>query len=140
MDRIPLDTYDTTTPEMRAYLRNHGWAFSKKACEEAVKQMRKLNPATGKKERIDPLSKEDVVNLLAKYGIELEYNTEYDFVYVANMAIADYYKKSIPDEQHLAMHIKCVIDDPDNEGGNVFRHWCVDKDKKGEPIDWEEIL
>ncbi len=140
MDRIPLDAYDMKTPEMRAYLRNHGYHFGRKACEEAVRQMKWLNPTTGEKERIEPLTKERVEELLAKYGIELEHNTEYDFVYVANMGRADYFKSSIPDEQHLARYIKDVIDDPDNKGGNVFRHWLTDMDKKGEPILWEDIL
>lgn len=140
MSRLPLDMYDTTTPEMRAYLRNYGWSFSKRACEEATKRMKRLNPATGKKERIEPLTREQVEELLDKYGIELEHNTGYDFVYIANMARADFYKSAIPDEQHLALYIKDVIDDPDNEGGNVFRHWLVDMDKKGEPIPWEEML
>lgn len=140
MSRMPLDMYDATTPEMRAYLRNYGWSFSKRACEEAIEQMKKLNPATGKKERIEPLTREQVEELLSKFNIELEHNTGYDFVYIANMARADFYKSSIPDEQHLAIYIKNVIDDPDNEGGNVFRHWLTDMDKKGEPIPWEDML
>lgn len=137
---MPLDVYDDRPSEMRAYLRNYGFSFSKRACEEAVKRMKRHNPTTGKMERIEPLYKEQVENLLSKYGLELEYNVGYDFCYVANMARADYYKSALPDEQHLALFIKNFIDDPDMPGGNAFRHWLVDMDKKGEPIPWEDML
>ena len=48
----PLDLYDDKPREMKAYLRNWGWSFSRKACECAVKEMRRINAATGKKEAI----------------------------------------------------------------------------------------
>jgi hypothetical protein len=81
-----------------------------------------------------------VEELLAKHNIKLEHNTGYDFVYVANMGKADYLKSSIPDEQHIALYVKDVIDDPDNEGGNVFRKYYVDCIAKGEPLEWDDIL
>lgn len=140
---MPLDMYDDMPREMRSYLSHFGWHFNKKACEMAVKAMRK-NPSgivsNAKPEPIEPWSKEQVEELLAKHNIKLENNTGYDFVYVANMGKADYLKSSIPDEQHIALYVKDVIDDPDNEGGNVFRKYYVDCVAKGEPIEWEDIL
>jgi len=138
---IELDIYDDYRPKaMTAYLRHNAWNFNKKACEYAVKDMRKLNPATGKKESIEPLTKEKVDELLERYNVKLEHNKGYNATFIANMCVADYYKSSIPDEQHLALYIKDVIDDPDNEGGNVFRKWYVDCIAKGEPVDWEDLL
>lgn len=141
MANIELDIYDDYRPKaMTAYLSTYGWNFNKKACEEAVKDMRKLNPATGKKERIEPMTKEKVDELLARYNVKLEHNKGYNAVYTANMGLSDYYKSSIPDEQHLALYVKDVIDDPDNEGGNVFRKYYADCVAKGEPIEWEDLL
>lgn len=138
---LELDIYDNWQPKaMRAYLSHFGWHFNKKACEMAVREMRKLNPATGKKERIEAMSKDKAEELLSKYNVKLEHNHGYDFVYVLNMGLADYYKSSITDEQHLALYVKDVIDDPDNEGGNVFRKWYADCIAKGEPVEWEDIL
>lgn len=105
MRREPLDIRDRRPEEMEAYLSNFGWHFNKKMCEFAVSLMKKLNPSTGKKERIEPISKEKVDELLTRYGIKLENNALYDYVYVANMGKADYLKSSIPDEAHLALYI-----------------------------------
>lgn len=138
---IPLDAFDIMIPSgMRSYLRNYGYNFNKKACAFAVKRMKRLNPATGKKEAIEPYTKEQVEEMMQKYGIKLEHNEGHNFVFVANMAKADYLKSSIIDEPHLAMYVKDVIEDPDNPGGNVFRKWLADCDAKGVLIDWEELL
>lgn len=138
---IPLDAFEIEMPrEMRSYLRSYGYNFSKKACDFAIRMMKRLNPATGKKEKIEPMSRDVVEDLLQKYGIKLEHNEGYNFVYVANSAKADYWKSSIEDEKHLALFIKDVVDDPDNEGGNVFRKWLSDCDAKGCVVDWEDII
>lgn len=126
--------------EMRSYLRNYGYNFNKKACEFAVKRMKRLNPATGKKEPIDAMDKEAVEELLKKQGIKIEHNEGHNFVYAANMIKADFWKSSVEDEIHLARMIKDIIDDPDNPGGNLFRKWLADADATGFVIDWEEIL
>ena len=67
-----MDIRDRRPEEMEAYLSNFGWHFNKKMCEFAVSLMKKLNPSTGKKERIEPISKEKVDELLTRYGIKLE--------------------------------------------------------------------
>lgn len=55
--RTPLDLYDyeLTPPAMKAYLRNYGFNFSKKACEYAVSLMEKINTATGMPEKRLPI-------------------------------------------------------------------------------------
>ena len=126
--------------EMEAYLSNFGWHFNKKMCEFAVSLMKKLNHSTGKKERIEPISKEKVDELLTRYGIKLENNALYDYVYVANMGKADYLKSSIPDEAHLALYIKDTIDDPDAPDGATMRRWYATMIAAGEPIEWDETL
>lgn len=140
--REPLDTYemDLMPMEMKAYLRNYGFSFSKKACEWAISLLRKENPSTKKEEKIEPWNKEQVDELLKKHNITLENNVGYNYVYVANMLRADKYKSSIPDEQHLAMGIKDVIDDVDATPRLVFKQWITKMDDDGEPIEWSEIM
>lgn len=140
MAEIALDIYDDRPKAMTSYLAAYGWHFSKKACEDAVSRMKKMNPATGKKERIDPMTKEEVDELLKKHGVTLEHNRLYDYVYTANRGRADVFKSSVPDEAHLALYVKDVIDDPDNPGGNELRHFYADCAKKDTPIEWEDWL
>lgn len=135
-----MDIRDKRPEEMEAYLSNFGWHFNKKMCDFAVSLMKKINPATGKKERIEPISKEKVEELLTKYGVKLDNNSLYDFVYVANMGKADFFKSSIPDEQHLAVYVKDVIDDPDTPDGTTMRRWYATMIAAGEPIEWDEMI
>ena len=127
-------------PEMKAYLRNYGYSFSKKACEFAVSHMSRENKSTGKMEKIEPYSKTKAEELLEKNGVKLENNMGYNFVYVLNMSMADYWKQSIEDEAHLAKHVKAIIDDVDENPENLFRMWIAKMDGNGIPIPWEDIL
>lgn len=127
-------------PTMKAYLRNYGYSFSKKACEWAVSLMERENKATGKMEKIEPYSKDKAEELLANHGIKLENNIGYNFVYVMNMALADYWKGSIEDEEHLVKYVKETIDDVDGNPDNLFRMWIAKMDGNGVPIPWEDIL
>lgn len=137
---IMLQEYDIIPKEMRAYLRNNGRHFNKKACEWAVKNMRKWNESTRRLERIEPLDKAAVDELLKNNGITLDDARGYDYVYVANMCKADFYGTAIEDERHMALYIKCVIDDADAVSGMVFNRWLADLDTKGIAIDWEELI
>lgn len=125
---------------MKAYLRNYGYSFSKAACEFAVDLMRKENPATKKEEKIEPWTKEQVEEMLKKHSVTLENNVGYNHVYVANMLKADKYKSSIPDEQHLAMAVKDIIDDVDASPRLVFKQWVTHMDDSGIPIEWESLM
>ena len=100
----------------------------------ALKKMYKDNKP------IQPLTKEQVDNILKTYSIELSNNELYDYVYVANMCKADFLKSSIVDDYHMALYIKDVIDDEDGYDGIVFNRWYADMSKKGVPIDWTELL
>ena len=102
--------------------------------------MKKVNSATNKKERIDPITKDKVDELLTRYGIKLDNNALYDYIYVANMCKADFLKSSVPDEQHLALYIKDTIDDPDAPDGTTMRRWYATMIAAGEPIEWDEML
>ena len=137
---IMLQEYDIIPREMRAYLRNNGRHFNKKSYEWAVKNMRKYNDTTRRFERIEPLDKNAVDELLKNNGITLDDARGYDYVYVANMCKADFYGTAVEDERHMALYIKCVIDDADAVGGMIFNRWLADCDTKGISIDWEDLL
>ena len=140
MRREPLDIRDRRPEEMDAYLSHFGWHFNKKMCEFAVSLMKKMNPQTGKKERIEPISKEKVDELLARYGIKLENNVLYDYVYWANQCKADTFKSSVPDEAHMALYIKDMVDDPDAPDGMAMCMWYAKMNRAGEPVEWDEML
>lgn len=139
MNRQALDYYGEMPDEMKAYLRHNGCHFNKKACEMAVAMMKKKG-TSGKMEKIEPYSKEQVDELLKKNGVELENAIGYDHVYVANMVKADRWKSSVEDERHLALAIKDEIDDPDQADGFIMRRWYSDMVGAGIPVMWDDIL
>lgn len=129
-----LDQYDDRPKEMINYLSYNGWHFNKKMCEFAVKNMYK------KGKKLDMLSKEQVDQLLAKFNISLQNNRLWDYVYVANMAKADFLGSSLTTDQQLATFIRDYIDDEDAYDGMPFSRFYIDTVKKGIPIDWDEVL
>lgn len=131
-------SYDEIPEGMKVYINNYGCHFNKKLWQEATSRMyKKVN---GKKEYIQPYTKEQVSSLLSSYGIELERGKLWDCAYVASMCAADYLGKSVPDEKHLAMFVKDMIDDPDAEEGFIFNRFYSDTIFNNEPIDWEEMV
>lgn len=140
MKRDSLDIYDELPEDMKDYLRYNGRHFNKKLCEFATSKMKSNNPSTGELKKLKALSKEVIDKLLETYKIEIENNELYDYVYVANMCKADFLGKSVPDEEHLAMYIKDVIDDPDGYDGLVFNRWYADMCRAGIPISWADML
>ena len=131
MLRKSLDYYDDRPTSMKRYLRYYGQHFNKKLCEFAVSKMKH-----GKA----PVTKIAVEEILNKYNIFLENNELYDHVYVYNMGNNDFLGSSIPDEKHLALYVKDVIDDKDGYDGIVFNRWYADTVTSGIPIDWEEMI
>lgn len=133
-----LDTYEKLPSGMREYLSAYGWHFSKKMCEWAVSRMQVER--NGKKEKLEPMKRDEVEELLKKFGVKLEHDKGYDCVYVSNMAKNDFYKSSIADEAHLALFIKDYIDDVDAYPGMPFTRFYADCIGSGTPIIWEQML
>ena len=131
--------YDPEFPyEMQVYLRHFGFHFNKHLCDFAVSLM--TVEVNGKEEELKPFTKDDVDDILKRYGVKVKNNKLYDYVYVANMCKADFLGKSVPDEKHLAMYIKDVIDDVDAEEGFVFNRWYADVRFTNNPIEWDEMI
>lgn len=140
MQRQALDFWDMRPPEMAAYLRHNGYHFNDKACRFAVGQMRRRNSATGRLEHVEYADKEKVNEVLKRNNITLDNNALCDYVYVYNMAVADFYKRSLPEEKNLAQFVKDYIDDEDAADGFVFNRWYADTVRAGIPIPWGELL
>jgi len=125
------------------YMSEYGEHFSKRMCEWACSMMKagkKMPDGTIKKERFEPWDKNKVDDLLTRYGIVLENDKGYDKVYVCNMGRADYLGRSVPDESHLAMYIKDVLDDPDGYDGQTFNRFVMDCMGSRTPIMWEDMM
>lgn len=120
---------------MREYISNYGFHFSKRAFNFATRQMRGRDG-----EKMDPVSKEQVDEILQNYGIELKNRYGYDAAYVYNMARSDFYKSSLPDEQHLALFVRDTIDDHDASEETTFRRWLATMVGNGVGIDWEDLI
>ena len=140
MNREALTTYDAIPKEMIDYLSNYGRHFNRKLLKFAVSKMKRKDSSTGGLTKLIPFTKEEVDSILSKYGIEIENNQLYDYVYVANMCKADFYGSSIPNDQYMALYVKDVIDDDDAYDGIVFNRWYADMRHNGVAIDWEEML
>lgn len=139
MKRNSLDLTLKRPPEMESYLAAYGWHFNRKASDYAAKWMRKRN-GNGPMQKIDPMSQEDVEQMLKKHGVELENDVLYDKVYVANMCKADLWGSSITDDMHMAKYIKDVCDDADAGDGTIMRRWYAGMVAAGMPVDWEDLL
>lgn len=140
--KINLDLFDFSEypRDMRVYLKNYGFHFNKKACDEAVRLLKRRNAATGKDEPIEPKSKDEVEQILTKNNIRLDNNTLYDFVWVYNMLMSDCWKSSYEDEIHLCKGVKDMIDDADHSDGFIFNRWVSDRLFDGHPIEWGDLI
>ena len=92
------------------------------------------------KSEIKILSKDFVDELLKKHNIKLENKFGYDYVFAANMCIADYMGSSIEDEKHLALFVKDYVDDPDGYPELPFTRFYADCIGSGHPINWEDVI
>ena len=126
-----LNIYDDRPTSMKRYLKYYGQHFNKKLCDFATDLM-----DHGK----EVIPKERVDELLNKHGIKMKHNQLYDYVYVFNMGNNDFLGSSIPDEKHLALYTKDVIDDADGYDGIVFNRWYADMVCMGIPIEWSDML
>ena len=73
------------------YINNYGCHFNKKLYEWAASQM--YAKKNGKKEKYKPYHKDEVDDMLEKYGIEVDRNKLYDACYVAFMCKNDFFRK-----------------------------------------------
>lgn len=134
-----LDLYDIQNEDMKAYLSQHSWNFSRKMFEWAASRMYKKNPA-GDKVPVTPYSKEPLDTLLKQHNIKIEKANGYNAEYVATMCLADYYGSGVPGEVYLAKFVKDTLDDPDAPDGHVFTRFYADCIAGGVSIPWKDLI
>ena len=123
------------------YINKYGMHFNKKLVDYAISNMIQHNPSTGEvTETFIPIAKQELDALLVNYGIAINNNKLYDYLYVANMCKADFINSSIIDDRHLCLYVKDVIDDADGYDGLPFARWLADIKQKGIIIDWQSML
>ena len=127
--------YDEIPKAMDRYLNLYGPHFNKKLCEEAVSRMYR-----DEEEDAKPYTKEQVDDLLKTHNIKPARGRMYDAVYVANMCKFDFLGRSVPDEKHMAMFIKDMLDDPDAEDGYIFSRFYADCMYMNSPVEWEDMI
>ena len=64
----------------------------------------------------------------------------YDAAYVANMLKADFFKKPLPDESKLCLHMKLYMDDIDGDPCRAFDEFYATCIGKGTVIPWERMV
>ena len=90
--------------------------------------------ADGSKSYITRMTKDGVDGLLKRHNITLKNKIGYDYVFAANMCLADYMGSSIEDERHMAMFVKDYVDDPDGYPELPFTRFFADCIGSGNPI------
>ena len=134
-----LDARDVFPSGMEEYLQTYGWHFSKKMCDWAVSNMYKTTQS-GNKTYITPMTKDGVDEILKRYSITLKNKIGYDYVFAANMCLADYMGSSIEDERHIALFVKDYVDDQDGYEELPFTRFYADCIGSGTPIIWEDVI
>lgn len=137
--RENFTAYEVMPEALAIYLSHYGPHFNKKCCDFATSKMFKLDNNKEEKQ-IDVFTKAEVEDILKSHGVKVKYAQLEDITYVANMCKADYFKGSVPTNQHLALFIKETIDDPDGCEGMIFNRWIADMKWLGIAIDWESFL
>lgn len=103
------------------YFNKHGYHFSQKLAEWAVSMM----PGSH-------YTNQDLIRL----GLEING----DNFYLANMVKSDFLNSSIPDEQHLILYIKDILNDEDGYEGLPLARFCKDCKMKEINIPWNKMI
>ena len=133
-----LDDRQKFPSGMEEYLGYYGWHFSKKMAEWAASKMYKSNGNS--LQELDAISNEQLKEMLRIYNIRLNCKYEYDCLYVANMAKADFLGSSLQDERQLLQYVKDYTEDPDGYEGLPFTRFYADCIGSGMAIPWEDVL
>lgn len=108
--------------------------FDEETLAKALASMRRRDRATGEGRALIPLTKAEVDRLLERNGVDIPDKGGLDYVYVANMARADFWQSSLDDERHLALYVRDVLTDVDAPPGAVYARWAA---MSGDGAPWD---
>lgn len=131
-----MSKYYSKSEHFHEYIKEHGPHFSKKLAAHVLHGNRLKN--------IDDSNhrwtKEQVLDMMKKYNIEINNYCEYDIVVAMNMAYANYYPKVLNTEQSILEYVKACLDGPNSYDGILFSQWCAKMKRTGRFVDWEEMI
>ena len=112
--------------------------FSKALAQWAISRMR--TKGEGRRlVKINAVPLDETETILREHGIEVKEESIYDAWYLYNMCLADY-KRSLPDNNAIAMFIDETINDPDCDPKAVLACWRAKMDVMRVPIHWERYM
>lgn len=126
--------------DMKRYVRHFGLHFNHRLYEYAVSLMERKIKGSERTEPMKPIEKSKFDEIMAKYGLKLEYDTMCDGLFVWSMAMSDFYESSLPSEREVAQYVKDYVDDVDQVDGFIFNRWVADMCLAGIPIDWDDFI
>lgn len=138
--RTSLLMFDELPHDLRVYLQNHGYHFSKAAFEFAVSKMKRKNPSNNRMEPVQAKSKDEVMEIMRRNAVTPESDEWYDMAYTYSMAMADFWGTSLTSETQVAKFVKDYVDDPDMKDGGVFVKWYACALLNGINIEWSDLL
>lgn len=132
--QIEEKSNDSKVSDMQEYLSKYGWHFSPKAVEYATSKM------ITKEGPLVPITLDKYKSMLTKHNVKIDTKYSYDALYIANMALADFYGSSLKDELHLILFVKDYLEDPDGNDELPFKRWHCSELSDGKTIDWSHLL
>lgn len=136
---MPLDYLDDLPRPMRRYIKYNGWHFNRAAYDFAASLMYTTTP-DGKRQRVQPMTKEQVDTLLRENNVSLENTANYDYVYWAMQCRADLMPDAIEDARHQALYVKRMMEDPDTTPEAAFRCFYIKAVGNGTAIPFDQLL
>ena len=114
------------------YVAKHGYHFTKKLATMVSEKMKNVDGSSHRwsVEEIRAATNSMVIPKGTTIG---------DFLYLANMAYADFYPKVLKTEESCIMYALAVVNDPDGYDGIAFCRWTADLIGTGATIDWEKL-
>lgn len=80
-----------------------------------------------------------IAELLKSASVQIDC-TDHDYVYVANMAKADFLGGCLADNSAVAKYVSDVLSDEDQADGFIFNRFYADCARNGVGIPWEDVL
>lgn len=115
-----------------SYVAKHGYHFTKKLATMASERMKNVD-GSNHHWTVDEIRAATNTLVIPKG------TTIGDFLFLANMAYADFYPKVLRTEESCIQYALAVANDPDGYEGIAFCRWTADLIGTGATIDWEKL-
>lgn len=90
--------------------------------------------------KLIPWSPKEIMEVADKAEVKVDHEYVYDFLYVCNMAKADYFEDSLKTAEDCIKWAEDYLDDPDGYEGKPFCRWMTDMWNLDIEIDWDDFI